>query len=61
MINIKPKDPVNSVLVADSGRAHQGGRDVHHVRRDGLAEGCGSHPKVAYGEKKVSKTSAVIQ
>ena len=44
------------MLVADGGRAHQGGWDVRHVRRNGLAEGCGSHPKVAYGEKKVSKT-----
>lgn len=45
--------------VADGGRAHQGGRDVRHVCRHGLAEGCGSHPKVTYGEKKVSKSSAV--
>lgn len=49
------------MLVADGGRTHQGRRDVRHVRRNGLAEGCGSHSQVADGEKKVSKTSALIQ
>lgn len=45
-------------MIADGRRTHQGGRDVRHVCRHGLAEGCGRHPKVAYGEKKVSKICA---